>query len=135
MKYSANAATANLAAARAFVEQAARALGAPETAVCEIVLAADEALTNIILHGYRGEGGPVEIEVSPRQGGLLIWLRDRAPVFDPRAVPAADINRPLETRPPGGLGVHFMRQSVDEIVHRSRPDGGNELMLVKNITL
>ncbi|MCI0521701.1 MAG: ATP-binding protein, partial [Chloroflexi bacterium] len=61
-------------------------------------------------------------------------LRDRAPAFDPRSVPAADTSLPLAARPPGGLGVHFMRQSVDDIRRRARPGGGNELTLIKNFT-
>ncbi len=65
------------------------------------------------------------------EGVVMIRLRDLAPVFDPTRVPPPDLSVPLFDRQPGGLGIHLMRQSVDELRHRPRPGGGNELIMVK----
>jgi len=125
------AALSNLAAIRDFVRQAETALGVDPDTISDTVLAVDEAASNIIRHGYRGQKGEIEIEVCRTGDDLVIRLRDDAASFDPTVVPAPDINVPLTMRRPGGLGIHFMRQTVDEVRHRQKPGGGNELTLVK----
>jgi anti-sigma regulatory factor (Ser/Thr protein kinase) len=56
-----------------------------------------------------------------------------APPFDPTRVPDPDLTLPLEERPLGGLGIYLIRQSVDKMVYRAVPEGGNELTLVKRL--
>jgi serine/threonine-protein kinase RsbW len=63
----------------------------------------------------------------------VVQVRDEAPPFDPATVPSPDLSIPLEKRLFGGMGVFLMREMVDEIHHRIRPQGGNELSLVKRI--
>lgn len=121
----------NLAAIRQFVEQQAEALQTNPDVIPDVVQAVDESATNIILHGYRGGPGNIEVEVEQAGADLVIRLRDRAPTFDPTQLPPPDLTLPLETRPIGGLGVYLTRQMVDEISHRALPQGGNELTLVK----
>lgn len=121
----------NLAEIRRFVEETASALGVAPAVIPGVILAVDEAVTNIIVHGYQGQGGAVEIEVSREGDALVIRLRDEAAPFDPTSVPPPDLTLPLEQRTPGGLGIHLIRQIMDEITHRVTPQGGNELTLVK----
>jgi anti-sigma regulatory factor (Ser/Thr protein kinase) len=52
----------NLAAIRNFVQESAAALGVDQAVISDVVLAADEAVTNVILHGYQGRQGTIEIE-------------------------------------------------------------------------
>jgi serine/threonine-protein kinase RsbW len=99
--------------------------------VDDILLAVDEAATNIIVHGYRGQPGDIEIEVENQDGSLAVSLRDKAPPFDPTRVPMPDLSLPLDQRPFGGMGVHLMRQCMDDVIYRAPPQGGNELILVK----
>jgi serine/threonine-protein kinase RsbW len=121
----------NLYTIRNFVEEQALALDAAPPAVADMLLAVDEAATNIIVHGYRGRPGAIEIQVSRRGHDLVVRLRDQADPFDPNRVPPPDLSRPLEERPVGGLGIYLMAQLVDRIDHRVTPEGGNELILVK----
>ena len=116
---------------RHFILESAGALGVASAEVAKIVLAVDEAVTNVILHGYGGRGGPVEIEVSGRPGELVIRLRDHARPFDPTSMPAPDLTGPAEERRPGGLGVHLIRQVMDQLIYRRPEEGGNELILIK----
>ncbi len=120
-----------LEAMRGFVELVAAELGASETAAHDAALATDEATCNLIEHGYRREGGPIEICVERVGGDLLIRIRDRAPRFDPTVYPAPDLTVPLEQRKPGGFGIYLMKQVMDEVVYRPMPDGRNELLLVR----
>jgi anti-sigma regulatory factor (Ser/Thr protein kinase) len=63
------------------------------------VRAVDEAATNTIAHGYRGETGTIEIEVGHQRGTLVVCLCDQAVPFDPRDAPATNLDLPLEKRP------------------------------------
>ena len=117
---------------RAFLEQAVLWLGGSDDIAGDLVLGVNEAVTNVILHGYGGLPDEVTIEVTDAGGDLIVRLLDRAPLFDPTIVPPPDIYRPLEDRPLGGLGVHMMRQLCDELKYRIRPGGGNELSFIKS---
>jgi anti-sigma regulatory factor (Ser/Thr protein kinase) len=63
---------------------------------------------------------------------IVITLEDRAPVFDPTAVPSPDLSVPPQHRRPGGMGIHLMRLATDSIEHRARPGGGNILTLTRS---
>jgi serine/threonine-protein kinase RsbW len=121
----------NLKEIRRFVREAAMALGVDAAAVSDVVRAVDEAASNIILHGYKLEPGIIEIDVLRERDALMVRLRDEAPTFDFTQVPVPDVTLPLEERPAGGMGVYFMRKLMDEVRHRSRPGGGNELILIR----
>lgn len=122
----------NLSQIRDFVEMAATGLGFNLDLISNVQLAVDEAATNVMLHGYRGQGGSLEIELERADADLVVRLRDEAPPFDPRTVPVPDLTLPLAKRPIGGLGVHLVRRTMDEIIHRVTAAGGNELTLIKH---
>jgi serine/threonine-protein kinase RsbW len=122
---------AQLAAIRAFVEQHAQALGVGESAIYDLILAVNEVVTNIVIHGYRRQPGEIEIDLRRQGDAIEIRLRDQARLFDPTRVPAPNLNLPLHKRPLGGMGVHVTRQIVDAMRYRVTPEGGNELTLVK----
>lgn len=119
----------NLESIRQFVEQAAGS-GDPK-AIAEMVLAVDEAVTNIIQHGYQGKPGAIEIGVRYKGKDLHVVIRDKAAFFDPRSVPAPDLTLPLSERKPGGLGIFLMRKLTNNINFRRTPDGRNELELIR----
>jgi len=121
----------NLAEIRRFVQKTASALGLDAAMIPNVALAVDEAASNIITHGYQGQGGVIEIEMSQERDALVIRVRDQATPFDPTKVPSPDLTVPLEQRTAGGLGIHLIRQIMDEMTHRVMPQGGNELTLVK----
>jgi serine/threonine-protein kinase RsbW len=125
--------TENLAAIRSFVRESAEALNIAQAIVSDLLLAVDEAATNVIIHGYRGQPGTIEIEVKREAMDAVARVLDDAPPFDPTGVPAPDLTRPLAERPPGGLGIYLIRQYMDEVIYRPMPQGGNELILKKRI--
>jgi serine/threonine-protein kinase RsbW len=116
---------------RRFVEGAAARGSVDPVAVTDMELALNEAATNIIEHGYQGAAGILQVEVALDGDALIVRLRDQAPAFDPALAPVPDVTLPLDRRPPGGMGVHMMRQLTDELSYRTRTDGWNELVLVK----
>jgi serine/threonine-protein kinase RsbW len=123
----------NLRVIRRFVEAEGKRLGFSGQRLDDLVLAADEAATNIMMHGYRGHAGVpaavVEVEVVFRDPVLSVYLRDQARPFDPTALPVIDELPPLTERGPGGLGIFLIRKTMDEVRYRRTSDGWNELML------
>jgi serine/threonine-protein kinase RsbW len=125
-----------LAGARELVSSVARRLGFTEEACAQIALAVDEALCNIIRHGYdRRKDAPIWLSVFPihhdgRLSGLRIVLEDEAKQVDPEQIKSRDLD---EIRP-GGLGVHIIRQVMDEVTYERRSPVGMRLTLVKKKT-
>jgi serine/threonine-protein kinase RsbW len=128
-----NAAVARCADVRRHVRTAGSRAGLAGQALDDIVCATDEAVTNAIVHGYRGAPGWIEIWIRRVHGGMEVTVRDDAPSFDPTLVPAPDLDTPFHRRRPGGYGVHLMRELADEVRHRVPPGGGNEVTLVKRL--
>jgi signal transduction histidine kinase len=120
-----------LVVVRHFVQEACKVLDVASRAVDDLVQAVDEMAANIVVHGYRGRPGPIEVHVRAEGSDVAVLLRDQAPPFDPTLVPEPDITLPLERRPVGGLGIFLSRKLMDEIHHRALPEGGNEVTLVK----
>ena len=125
--------TQSLSAVRCFVRRRAAELGLDARAVSELVMAVDETVTNVIVHGYLGRGGQLDIEVAGGEGTVAVRILDEATPFDPTFLPSSELDEPIERRTSGGMGIFFVRQLVDQMIHRARPQGGNELILVKRI--
>ncbi|MEW5990499.1 MAG: ATP-binding protein [Chloroflexota bacterium] len=119
---------------RRFVRENAPGLGADEAAVRDLVQAVDEWVTNVIVHGYRGVGGPIEVELLRSGDEIVARVRDAAPAFDPATAPRFDPNLPLERRPVGKMGIHLIRELCDRFEHRVPAGGGNENAIVRSTT-
>jgi len=110
-------------------------LGFPDAECRAVVRAIDEALTNIIRHSYHGRTDqPIEASFrtirvqhdGAQKAALEILLEDQGARVDRAKLHG----RALEDVRPGGLGLHFIRQSVDTVEFRHRK-GKNQLRLVK----
>jgi serine/threonine-protein kinase RsbW len=121
----------NLEEIRAFIRRVGAALGVREDVLGDLCLVVDEAVTNVILHGYQGAGGPVEIHVQRDGDAVVILLRDQARTFDGRGVETPHLDESLAERKPGGMGVYLIRTLTDEAEYRPLAGRGNELRLVK----
>ena len=95
-------------AARSMVAAVAERLGFSGSACNQVGLAVDEALSNVINHGYeKRTNGPIWIQVwnvdtIPRR--MRIVIDDLAQQVDPEAIRSRD----LDDIRPGGLGVHII---------------------------
>ena len=105
------------AAARALdaIEAAAQEWGIATRPLFQIQLAVDEAISNIVNHGYSGKGGDIILRLGVEGHDVWVEIRDRGIPFDPTASPEPRLNGELETRARGGMGIHLMRQAVDEM--------------------
>ena len=123
-----------LAEVRAFVRDVVAGFGGSKRAAEELVQAVDEATCNVMLHGYDGKPGEIELDARLRDGRIEIRILDRAPVFDPTALPDPATTTPSARRPgTAGVGLKLARTMTDTVRHHVRPGGGNELTLVRSI--
>jgi anti-sigma regulatory factor (Ser/Thr protein kinase) len=117
---------------RATVREMGAGCQAPPDCIGDLVQAVDEAATNIIRYGYKGEPGSIEMMAELVGDEIVITLEDEAPPFDPTAVEGPDLSIPPHKRTPGGMGIHLMRLATDSMEHRARPGGGNILTLTRS---
>ena len=124
-----------LAPLATFVAVAAAEVGFDETQVNRIELAVDEACSNIIDHAYQGAQGSIQLEVSVEpQSQLKIVLIDQGQPFDPDHVPAYAPCTSLDEAKIGGLGIHLMRQAMDDVCFEfDVPGVGNRLTMIKHL--
>lgn len=124
-----------LCVARAAVAAAAEKYGFDQETVGQVMLAVDEAVTNVIRHGYDGaEDQPVWVRMGPNtpdgHPGFTIIVEDRGRQIDPDAIRGRDLDQVR----PGGLGVHIIRNVMDEATYARRPDRGMRLTMAKRLT-
>lgn len=106
----------------------ARAL--PAAVRRSVNVALDELLANSLTYGKARE---VTVEVGLDAGRLTLTLTDDGQPFDPfgRAVP--DTGLSIEERSVGGLGIHLVRQLMDEASYQRRNDR-NVIVLSKQLS-
>ncbi|MEO1717585.1 MAG: ATP-binding protein [Planctomycetota bacterium] len=123
-----------LAGARELVSGISRRLGFDDKGSGKIALAVDEALANIINHGYqRAPDRPIWIklwsEAGPGLAGVRIVVEDEAPHVDVAKI----CGRDLEDVKPGGLGVHIIKEVMDSAEYSTRDPVGMRLTMVKHL--
>lgn len=113
------------------LEKFCKGRGVPDAARQAADLAIEEHLTNILNHGF-DPGAPqlVEIRLEAGEDRLTVEVEDSGRAFDPLAAPPVDTSVPLAEKPIGGLGVHLMRQFMDELSY-ARTGGRNLLRMTK----
>jgi serine/threonine-protein kinase RsbW len=124
------AAMESLSGIATLLEDHLRECGVGEKEIFEIGLAVDEACANIILYGYREEGGSITISSCVQSHQVEVTISDRGTPFDPLSVPPPDIAADVDHRKIGGLGIHLIRSMTDQVSYHYQ-DGTNLLTLVK----
>jgi sigma-B regulation protein RsbU (phosphoserine phosphatase) len=97
-----------------------------------LVLAVDEACSNVIRHAYGGScESRIELRLSQAGSELRFELRDFAPCVDPAKVRPRD----LADARPGGLGINFIDSLMDSWSLQPLPDStGNLLVMRKRLS-
>ena len=122
------------AALSAWIEARLAPLNPPPKARRQLLVAADEILTNVASYAYPPDA-PGELQVSLRHGNntRTLTFADRGTPYDPLTAPPPDLSRPLAKRAPGGLGLFIVRKTMDAVVYR-RDGDRNVLTLTKRLT-
>ena len=117
-----------MAAVRARMRESASAVGFDEETVNRLVLAVDEACTNIIRHAYEGhQSGKIEMNVITNDKVWEVHLRDYGKKCDPSTLKWRDLDQVR----PGGLGLFFINKAFDEVLFDQTKKQGTCLILRK----
>jgi serine/threonine-protein kinase RsbW len=112
------------------IEQCMRSGGFSDEHIMDMQLAVEEAVTNIVLHGYAGTPGPVTVHGEVDPGRATVEIADSAMAYNPLSQADPDVTAGLDERRIGGLGVFLIRRVTDDASYRFC-EGKNVLRLVK----
>ncbi len=107
----------------------------PAQYVNRLQIAVDEAVTNIIEHGYANQPvgrGVIRIALEVNAQRFRIEIRDSGQTFDPGKLTDVDIQHHVAAGRTGGLGVFLMRKIMDVVDYRAENGRSNRLILIKN---
>lgn len=124
--------TEKLNLVREFIGEAAREHGFDEEAVGKIMLAVDEACTNIIKHAYGyAPDRTIDLEIQIAGDRFDIVITHSGKSFDPTAVRKPDMQEYFKKYQRGGLGIHLMRTLMDGVEYEALPDSRNLVRMYK----
>lgn len=118
----------NCAEGREFIEDWCLYAGFDDVTTGQIVLACDEAATNIYRYAYEHKPGPIRFEVAIQNNFLNIVITDEGHPIDPSKLQG----RSLQELRPGGLGM-FLISAVFEHVQYQPQQQGTVLTLRKKL--
>jgi sigma-B regulation protein RsbU (phosphoserine phosphatase) len=98
-----------------------------------VELAAEEIFTNVLRHHPAG-GDQIEIRLRLDGDDIALSVTDfNAPPFDVRSdAPEVDVDRPLEERTPGGLGLFLVKSMMDRVAYHHE-NGNSTVTLYKRV--
>jgi serine/threonine-protein kinase RsbW len=129
-----NSRTENLAEIREFINSAAAESGFSKEVIDNIILAVDEACTNIIKHAYKYfPDGKIILSLKTDKKTFTIDIIDYGKSFEPGLVPNPDLQKYFNEKRVGGLGMYLMKTLMDEVKYTSVPGKFNQVSLTKNI--
>jgi serine/threonine-protein kinase RsbW len=119
--------------ARAFIRSACQDLHIANETSYDILLAVDEALSNIIEHGYAGlEHGPITVAWRKEAQRLIVEITDSGHAFEPVQPEQPDIEAKLLDGRLGGLGLYLIYNIMDKISYQTTAVG-NTLTMIKEL--
>lgn len=107
--------TDSLEAIFGYVSEFAASHGISDDVTAEMHFVVEEVFTNMVRYNQESQDD-VSIRLSIENGSFLVSLADHnVHSFDPNSRPPVDITRPPHERTPGGLGIHLIREMMDEV--------------------
>ena len=121
-----------LSSIRKFVKDFLVKIKVEEDLQYQLLLVVGEATMNIVQHAYKGGNKlkKIKVEVPEYNEFIQIDLFDQGYKADPKKIKP----RKLEDIKPGGLGTHFIKMVMDEVMWlNGENDWVNHLRLIKKI--
>ncbi len=126
--------TENLSPIREFIQETAVEAGMKSKSTNDMMLAVDEACTNIIKHAYKSyPEGKIIITIKTFPEKIIIKITDYGNAFHPEVIPEPDIQEYYRQKRVGGLGMYLMKTLMDEVKYISIPGKYNQVLLTKNL--
>jgi phosphoserine phosphatase RsbU/P len=91
--------------------------------VFRVTLVLEEIVTNVILYGCEdGLEHEISVRLSWEDPYIKLEVEDDGRPFNPLEAPPPDTGKPLAERQVGGLGIHLVREMMDELEYRREND-------------
>jgi sigma-B regulation protein RsbU (phosphoserine phosphatase) len=104
-----------------------------ERIIHDMNLALEELIANIISYAYEDSmGHDITITMNLTDKDLILEVKDDGKPFNPLQAPEPDIEKPLEERKVGGLGIFLIRNLMDTLDYK-REEGYNILVIKKKV--
>jgi serine/threonine-protein kinase RsbW len=105
-----------------------------ESLAMNINLVLEEIITNIIFYAYDDDNEHIiDIELKYENDEVNRVINDDGNAFDPtKAESGGDVEKDVNSRKVGGLGIHFIKSFTDSLKY-FRESGRNVLELKKNL--
>lgn len=117
----------------AWLEQIATKLSWSQELMMQLNLVLEEWVVNVVSYAFQDElVHEIELRLWQDAEKILIEISDDGIPFDPTEQADPDLTIPVEDRAIGGLGIHFIRKTMDEFTYQ-RLDGKNVITLTKNL--
>jgi len=118
----------------AFLEAELEKVDCPMDKVFDFTLVAEEVFVNIAHYAYDGRAGEAEMAFAFDQNTreVVMTFSDGGIPFDPTSRPAPDITLRPGQRKIGGLGIHLVKELMDEVEY-AYLGGKNRLTVKKRI--
>ncbi len=124
--------TERLKEVREYISGAAQQFGFTEDDTNKIVLAVDEACTNIIKHAYAFRADhTIKLSIQTRGSVFEVTITDQGKPFDPSHIPQPDMKEYLTHFKKGGLGMYLMKTVMDKVEYDFKPGPVNKVRLTK----
>ncbi len=115
------------------MESVGQALNLSRRCLFEMNLALDELFTNILSYGFQDQSEHfIRVNISADHDVLTVVLEDDGMAFNPVDRIPPELPCTLDECKVGGLGIHLVKNLMDEIVYERRA-GTNVLTLKKSI--
>ena len=116
-----------------FIEVIGEELEMEMSLIMSLNLALEEAVVNVMNYAYApGTKGDVCIETTANGTHIEFIISDSGIPFDPTKKEEVDTTLSAEERPIGGLGIHLVREIMDDVSYEYK-DNKNILTLSKKI--
>lgn len=114
------------------VESFANAHGLRPSTRHAVQVALDEIVSNAIRHGAGSNPLRICVRICLEDQCVAVVVEDNGVPFNPLSRPRPQLERELRKRPPGGVGILFVRDLMDQLSYR-RKDGRNVLEMRKRL--
>lgn len=115
------------------MEGVGQTMGLSRRCLFEVNLALDELFTNIISYGFQDHAEHfIRVRVSAEPDILTVVLEDDGVAFNPVERIPPDLPCVLDQCKVGGLGIHLVKNLMDEVTYERRA-GTNVLTMKKTI--
>ena len=117
----------------AWLEEVGEKLNWPQSILIQLNLALEEWIVNVISYAFTDdEIHEIEVKLSQNNRTVKIEITDDGVEFDPTKERATDTTSSVEERAVGGLGILFIKNSVDRFSYR-RNNSFNVVVIEKKL--